>query len=591
MGAVLDGSTRLLGVLGDPIEQVRAPLAWSALFRRNGVNAACVPLHVRSADLKLVFGGLRAASNVKGFIATIPHKPAMLDLVDEASPRARLVGAVNVVAFDTQRRARGDILDGQGLVESLRERGQRLEGRRALIVGSGGVGSAIAFALVGGGRAPDRRFRHRRPACRAAGGAPRVSRPRRARRRARPHDFDLVVNATPLGMRADDPLPFAVERLDPAAIVADVVIQSAPTRLLKAALARGCFVHPGELHVRRPGHHHGRVLRLRPWRLEPSIANSDLNGMISTMLRLTTPLDVERIRADFPIFQRQVNGHRLVYLDNASSTQKPRQVIDALVDFYTRINANVHRGVHTLSVEATDAYEQARERIGQFIGTHDPDEVVFVRNTTEGLNLVAACWGRANLREGDEILATTLEHHSNLVPWQRVAQETGARIRLARLTPDGTLDMEHFYELLNPRTRIVAIASASNVLGTLTPVTEIAERAHALGAIVVVDGAQSVPNMPTDVATSAPTSWRSRGTRCSDRWASACSGEAGAPRSDAPVPGRRRHDPRGLRRSLTWTRYPRSLTPVRRQFADGIGLAAAVDYLDALGMENVRAHE
>ena len=126
---------------------------------------------------------------------------------------------------------------------------------------------------------------------------------------------------------------------------------------------------------------------------------------------------------------------------------------------------------------------------------------MFVRNTTEGLNLVAACWGRANLREGDEILATTLEHHSNLVPWQRVAQETGARIRLARLTPDGTLDMEHFYELLNPRTRMVAMASASNVLGTITPVTEIAERAHALGAIVVVDGAQSVPHVATDVAT------------------------------------------------------------------------------------------
>ena len=246
MGAVLDGSTRLLGVLGDPIEQVRAPLVWSVLFRRNGVNAACVPLHVRSADLKLVFGGLRAASNVKGFIATIPHKPAMLDLVDEASPRARLVGAVNVVAFDTQRRARGDILDGQGLVESLRERGQRLEaapsadrrgGRRGLCDcvcarRQAGV-REVTVSDIAAQRAEQLAAR-----LESAGHAVRVGAPD-------PHDCDLVVNATPLGMRADDPLPFAVERLDPAAIVADVVIQSAPTRLLKAALARGCFVHPG----------------------------------------------------------------------------------------------------------------------------------------------------------------------------------------------------------------------------------------------------------------------------------------------------------------------------------------------------------
>ncbi|MBV9168936.1 MAG: aminotransferase class V-fold PLP-dependent enzyme, partial [Chloroflexi bacterium] len=128
------------------------------------------------------------------------------------------------------------------------------------------------------------------------------------------------------------------------------------------------------------------------------------------------------MRADFPILTREINGHPLVYLDNAASTQKPRQVIDALVDFYTRINANVHRGVHTLSVEATDAYEASRERIGRFIGTDDPDEIVFVRNATEGLNLVAVCWGRENLKPGDELLASTLEHHSNLVPWQRVAQ-------------------------------------------------------------------------------------------------------------------------------------------------------------------------
>ena len=217
------------------------------------------------------------------------------------------------------------------------------------------------------------------------------------------------------------------------------------------------------------------------------------------MLRVSAPLDVERIRADFPILQRQVNGRPLVYLDSAATTQKPRQVIDALVDFYTRTNANVHRGVHTLSVEATDAYEAARERIARFIGAEYPEEIVWVRNTTEALNLVAVSWGRANLQPGDEILATLLEHHSNLVPWQRVAQDTGARIRLIRLTPDGTLDMDDYRRLLSPRTRVVALAHASNVLGTISDVGAISEMAHGVGALVVVDGAQSVPNVPTDV--------------------------------------------------------------------------------------------
>src|SRR6266850_1570566 len=182
------------------------------------------------------------------------------------------------------------------------------------------------------------------------------------------------------------------------------------------------------------------------------------------MLRVSSPLDVERIRADFPILKRQVNGRPLVYLDNAASSQKPQQVIDALVHFYTYMNANVHRGVHTLSVEATEAYESARERIARFVGTDDPNELVFVRNATEGLNLVAVSWGRANLKPGDEILATMLEHHSNLIPWQRVAQETGASIRLIQLTPDGTLDFDDYRRLLSPRTRVVALAHASNVL-------------------------------------------------------------------------------------------------------------------------------
>src|ERR1700712_4415116 len=160
--------------------------------------------------------------------------------------------------------------------------------------------------------------------------------------------------------------------------------------------------------------------------------------MISVVLTVSAPLEVARIRADFPILKRIINGHPLIYLDNAATSQKPQQVIDAMVHYYSHTNANVHRGVHTLSVEATDEYEAVRERVGRFIGTDDSGEVVFVRNTTEGLNLVAATWGRANLKPGDEILVALFEHHSNLIPWQRVALETGAHVKFIPLTPEGT---------------------------------------------------------------------------------------------------------------------------------------------------------
>jgi cysteine desulfurase/selenocysteine lyase len=310
------------------------------------------------------------------------------------------------------------------------------------------------------------------------------------------------------------------------------------------------------------------------------------------MLKLSSPLDVARIRADFPILQRQVNGRPLVYLDNAASAQKPQQVIDALVHFYTHINANVHRGVHTLSVEATDAYEAARERVGRFVGSDDPDELVFVRNATEGLNLVAVCWGRANLEPGDEILATLLEHHSNLVPWQRVAQETGARIRLVPLRDDGTMDMDAFRSMLSPRTKIVAVAHASNVLGTINPLSEIAEMAHAAGAIVVVDGAQSVPHVPTNVADLGVDFLAWSGHKML------------APLGSGGLWGRRELleamppflGGGGMIREVfedhaTWAPLPEKFDAGTPSVADSVGLAAAVDYLDALGMDNVRAHE
>lgn len=210
-------------------------------------------------------------------------------------------------------------------------------------------------------------------------------------------------------------------------------------------------------------------------------------------------MNVERIRQDFPILHQEVNGHPLVYLDNAATTQKPRQVIQAITRYYETINANVHRSIHTLGEAATAAYEQAREKVAHFIGAADAAECVFVRNASEGLNLVAYAYGMARLQAGDEIVLTPMEHHSNLVPWQFVAEKTGAVIRYLPLKPDGTLDLADPDRVINSRTRLVAVAHASNTLGTINPVEEIIRAAHAVGAVVCIDGSQSVPHMPVNV--------------------------------------------------------------------------------------------
>ena len=205
-----------------------------------------------------------------------------------------------------------------------------------------------------------------------------------------------------------------------------------------------------------------------------------------------------RCRNDFPILGRRVHGKPLVYLDNSATSQKPRVVIDALRDYYTRLNANVHRGLHTLSEEATNAYEDARERVSGFINA-PARNLVFVRNTTEGINLVASAWGRKNVRVGDEILLSVMEHHSNIVPWQILARETGAVLRYFDIRDEGSLDLDQADELINERTLLVSLAHMSNVLGTVNPIEDIVERAHDAGALVFVDAAQSVPHMPVDV--------------------------------------------------------------------------------------------
>jgi len=210
-------------------------------------------------------------------------------------------------------------------------------------------------------------------------------------------------------------------------------------------------------------------------------------------------LDVKNIREDFPIFKRLVKGKPLVYLDSTATTQKPVAVLEAMDYFYRNYNANVHRGVYTISEEATQAYEETRDKVARFINSKRRESIVFTRGTTESINLVASSWGRANLKAGDEILLTVMEHHSNLIPWQLIAQQTGARLKFIPLTSDGRLDLEELPKLLSARVRMVSLTNVSNVLGTVNPVRGIIKKAHETGAVVLVDGAQAVPHMKVDV--------------------------------------------------------------------------------------------
>src|SRR5215208_5932314 len=210
-------------------------------------------------------------------------------------------------------------------------------------------------------------------------------------------------------------------------------------------------------------------------------------------------VDSKALREDFPILHEQAHGHPLIYFDSAATSQKPRPVIEALRNFYEHDNANVHRGLHTLSGRATEAYEHARQRIADYIGAASPDEIIFTRGTTESINLVAQAWGEKFLREGDVILLTVMEHHSNLVPWQLLAERTGARLRFVPVLDDGTLDVGQLPALLTPEVKIFAFTHISNSLGTINPAAELCDKARAVGALTLVDAAQSVGHLSIDV--------------------------------------------------------------------------------------------
>ncbi len=303
-------------------------------------------------------------------------------------------------------------------------------------------------------------------------------------------------------------------------------------------------------------------------------------------------IDVKKVREDFPILSRQVYGKPLVYLDNAATTQKPRSVIQALVDYYEKYNSNVHRGVHALSMEATERYEEARQKVADFIGAPHEESIIFTRNTTESINLLAHTWAREQVKEGDEVLLTQMEHHSNLVPWQKLAKEKGATLKFIPITEGGTLDLSDLDRLLTPRTKLVALAHMSNALGTINPVKEIIAAAHRQGAAVVVDAAQSVPHLPTDV-------------RDLDCEFLAFSGHKMLGPTGVGVLYARRDVLEDMEPFLrggemvrevwydraTWNELPHRFEAGTPNIAGVIGLGAAVDYLRGLGMDNVRQHE
>jgi cysteine desulfurase/selenocysteine lyase len=302
--------------------------------------------------------------------------------------------------------------------------------------------------------------------------------------------------------------------------------------------------------------------------------------------------DVQRIRDDFPILKRQVNGTQLVYLDNAATSQKPQSVIDALVDYYSNYNSNVHRGVHTLSVEATDAYEVARQKIADFINAPSPENIVFVRNTSEAINLVAYTWVATNVKAGDRIVTTELEHHSNLVPWQEAVARAGAELKMFKMADDYTLDISDLDELLTPNTRLVAFTQMSNVLGTITPAKEIVAAAHRVGALALVDAAQSVPHTAVDVQELDCDFLAFSGHKMAGPMG------IGVLYVKGDVLEQMEPFLRGGEMVLevtyekaTWADLPMRFEAGTPSVADSIALGAAVDYLTGLGMDNIRQHE
>jgi cysteine desulfurase / selenocysteine lyase len=302
-------------------------------------------------------------------------------------------------------------------------------------------------------------------------------------------------------------------------------------------------------------------------------------------------LDVERIRRDFPILDQVIHGKKLVYLDNGATSQKPRAVIDAIVRYYQHDNANIHRGVHTLSMRATEAHDEARETVRRFIQAADAGEIIFVRGATEAINLVAQTYGRANVGEGDEVLITAMEHHSNIVPWQMLCAEKRAHLRVAHIDDAGELDLDAYEKLLTPRTRIVAVTHVSNALGTVNPLRKIIQLAHAHDIPVLVDGAQAVPHMPVDVQALGCDFYAFSGHKVyGPTGIGVLYGKEELLAEMPPYQGGG-----DMISSVTFEKTIYNVVPYKFEagtpdIAGAIGLGAALDYVMALGMDRVAAH-
>jgi cysteine desulfurase / selenocysteine lyase len=303
-------------------------------------------------------------------------------------------------------------------------------------------------------------------------------------------------------------------------------------------------------------------------------------------------MNIQDIRRDFPIINQEVNGHPLVYLDSSATSQKPIQVIETLEKYYKEINSNVHRGVHTLGTRATDAYEGAREKVRKFINAKSTQEVIFTRGTTTSLNTVASSYAAANLKAGDEIVITYMEHHSNIIPWQQVARRTGAELKYIPLQEDGTLSLEDVRATITDKTKIVSIMQVSNVLGVINPVKEIAQIAHDHGAIMVVDAAQSAPHMKIDVQDLDCDFLAFSGHKmCAPTGIGVLYGKKKLLENMEPIEfGGEMIDFVHLQES-TWKELPWKFEGGTPIIAGAIGLGAAIDYLTAIGLDNIAEHE
>jgi len=304
-------------------------------------------------------------------------------------------------------------------------------------------------------------------------------------------------------------------------------------------------------------------------------------------------LDIGAVRADFPILDREVRpGIRLVYLDSTATSQKPVQVIQAMDEYYRKTNANIHRGLHTLAEEATTAYEGARQKIARFIGVKSARTVIFTRNTTESINLVVQSWGRHFLREGDLVILTEMEHHSNLVPWQMLAQEKNLRLEFIHVGEDGLLDLEQYQGLLDLRPRMVAFTQMSNVLGTVNPAKEIISLAHLAGAVTLVDGAQSIPHLSVDIQDlDADFLAFSAHKMCGPTGIGVLYGKESLLEAMPPFLGGGEMIKKVHLRTFTTNELPHKFEAGTPAIAEAVGFGAAVDYLSSLGMTNIAAYE